>query len=108
MSDSEEMIEKVARALCDYDESLQPRQFSDGSRWDTRTDLGRAAYREAASIAIQTMREPTDWMLENAERMCLGMMTDRGEGLVPYYLDSWRIMADAALGTETVYAEPAE
>ena len=55
-----EMVERVARALCGYEEALHAERYTEQSRWDGRTDLGREEYRKMARAAIAAMWEPTE------------------------------------------------
>lgn len=61
-----EMIDRVARALCDVQATSAWRRLEEsGGSIPTRDD-----FREAARAAIEAMREPTEAMREEAILMC--------------------------------------
>lgn len=76
-----EMIERVARAICLADTGLPEGETADAREW----------YRCAARAAIEAMREPTDAMLaEGGVAMSFASHPSDANR-------SWRAMIDAAL-----------
>lgn len=55
-----DMVERVAMALASDMEEGFPRYTQ--QRWDQLTIPARAAFRQRARVAIESMREPTDTM----------------------------------------------
>ena len=99
MTDTPEMIERVARALC-WAQKLDP----DALCYNDRAGEGGRQMRwtwwvKEARAAIEAMREPTGYM---AEIGTLGPGCDRVEAGVKIvasrHVESWHRMIDAALG----------
>jgi hypothetical protein len=70
-----EMVERVARAICDSDQ-LTP--------YDTLDEGWRNIYRREAWVALTALREPTEAMLEAGSH--------KGDPLI-----AWQAMVDEAL-----------
>lgn len=84
-----EMIERVARALCECDIRASGRSRSVEHEWKD--------FRYAAHVVIQAMREPTEAMLDHAATT--NNCYDSGN-----YMAVWDFMIEAALKDTT--AEP--
>ena len=96
MTDTPEMVEIVARAIC----------ASQGLDWDAQAnamtsgagdDDEQEGYREMARAAIEAMREPTGSMVDagarSVEIVGFGRFSLQGQPS-----KAWRTMVDAALG----------
>jgi len=89
MTGTGEMIERVARALCD--DTLK--------RWRSPIGVQSEPWREfipAARAAIEAMREPTDEMKKKGQIEFLGYNSDFDPPSVPL-VNAWDAMIDAAL-----------
>lgn len=85
---SNDMIERVAKALSTFDESNFPKFVK--SDWEKLTPLARSAYRRRARAAIEAMREPTRMMIDAGASGC-------GEDSINVAMGAWDAMIDAAL-----------
>jgi hypothetical protein len=81
-----EMIERVAKALL---EDKFPPNVGIALRWDQMNAYERSAWMRAARVAIETMREPTEAMLNAAGS--LGFCREED------VIEIWGPMIDAAL-----------
>ena len=94
MTDTPDMVERVARAI----------YASDGEEngpWNIGTEHARKCYRENARAAIEAMREPTHAMVDEAVRVAQSGGMSIFYGLVKQGPDAfkalWQHQIDAAL-----------
>ncbi|HLY90849.1 MAG TPA: hypothetical protein VKQ27_17840 [Acetobacteraceae bacterium] len=91
MADS--MIERMAQALWSYE------PWAQHETWDDLSMHGKAYWRERASLAVRTMREPTEAMYRAGENSlsALDGVADFGQ-LEEHKLKlQWQAMVDAVL-----------
>ena len=103
------MIERVARALWDEQRDAmkgnEPDGWLKGMPWDSiaRDDVTKdvaAQMRSAARAAIAALMEPTDGMVEAADRAMYGRVVE-GERRIPVIRDGLRAALTAALEEKT-------
>lgn len=93
-----EMIEKVARALC-VANCDNPDEADFGFLSDSVKGYAWQGYIPQARAAIEAMREPLEWMILQADRKAEKVFGDRETNLDPH--GTWQVMIDAALGGPT-------
>lgn len=93
MGDMSEMIDRVAKAICDAENGIWNSLIGD---WHTR--ISREKYSAMARAAIEAMREPTVAMEDAPYEASLDIYWSyNADGRPGSSEDVWRIMVDAAL-----------
>jgi hypothetical protein len=92
------MIEKVARALWDYNECGES-----GLQWDnyeigTMSDLQKQIHIDMAKLVIKAMREPTSKMQNDYYEMRMATGHGKMQSCFPFAV--WECAVDAALKEE--------
>lgn len=96
-----EMIERVARAIATADWRIDIDENAEPAKWDQAKDAydltnnnGRYRFDSIARAAIEAMREPNFYMMENGDS---AILYAKGVGTT----ECWESMIDAALSEKS-------